>query len=140
MTKERKERCAVDWSPEFSVEVREDLYETNRYDEDGERIIRSTFYLVATYLGPVKHEGGALVTTGPMKHKYGTRWASGHVHKEYASAKSERRHLPRDFDPVKAGWGETEPMYGSEAWTPDVEAEIAWREREEEGWNGGYRW
>jgi hypothetical protein len=117
----RKERAAVDWSPDFVVDVREDLHETNRYDEDGTPIVKSTFYLVATG-------------------KRGHRWASPHVHREWASAKSERRHLTRDFDPVKAGWGEIEPMYGSEAWTPEVEARIAWQEREAEGWNSGSRW
>lgn len=117
----RNERAAVDWSPEFAVHVREDLHETNRYDEDGEPIIKSTFYLVATG-------------------KRGHRWASVHVHREHAGAKSERRHLARDFDPVKAGWYVIEPMYGSEAWTPEVEAQVAWAEREAEGWNGGYRW
>ena len=120
MTK-RNERAAVDWSPDFVVDVREDLHETNRYDEDGERIIKSTFYLVATG-------------------KKGHRWASPHVHRELASAKSERRHLARGFDPVKAGWYEAEPMYGSAAWTLEVEARIAWEERQAEGWNGGYRW
>ena len=120
-TMSKKERAAVDWSPEFTVDVREDLHETNRYDEDGERIIKSTFYLVATG-------------------KKGHRWASPHVHPEWASAKSERRHLSRDFDPVKAGWYEIEPMYGSEAWTPEVEARLAWEEREAEGWNRGGRW
>jgi len=111
----------VDWSPNFTVHVREDLHETNRHDEDGERIIKSTFYLVATG-------------------KRGHRWASPHVHREEANAKSERRHLERNFDPVRAGWGEIEPMYGSEAWTPEVEAQIAQAEREAEGWDGGYRW
>ena len=120
MTK-RNERAAVDWSPDFTVDIREDLYETRRYDEDGERIIKSTFYLVATS-------------------KRGNRWASPHAHRELASAKSERRHLPRNFDPIKASRGEIEPMYGSAAWTPEVEACIAWEEREAEGWNGGYRW
>ena len=120
MTK-RNERSAVDWSPEFTVDIREDLHETNRYNEDGERLIKSTFYLVATG-------------------KRGHRWASPHSHPELASAKSERRHLARDFDPIKAGWGETDPMYGSEAWTPEVESRLAWEEREAEGWNGGYRW
>jgi len=120
MTK-RNERSAVDWSPEFTVDIREDLHETNRYNEDGERLIRSTFYLVATG-------------------KRGHRWASPHSHPELASAKSERRHLARDFDPIKAGWGETAPMYGSEAWTPEVESRLAWEEREAEGWNGGCRW
>ena len=122
MTKtKRNERAAVDWSPAFTVNVREDLHETHRCNEDGERIIKSTFYLVATG-------------------KEGHRWMSPHIHRELASAKSERRHLARDFDPIKAGWGETEPMYGSAAWTPAVEARIAWEEREAEGWNDGYRW
>lgn len=120
MTK-RKERAAVDWSPDFVITVREDLHETDRYDEDGQRFIKSTFYLVA-------------------QSKKGHRWASSHVHHEWASAKSERRHLARDFDPTKAGWYEIEPMYGSEAWTPEVEARLAWEEREAEGWNGGSRW
>ena len=117
----KKERAAVDWSPEFTVDIREDLHETNSYDEDGERIVKSTFYLVATG-------------------KKGHRWASAHVHCELASAKSERRHLSRDFDPAKANWYETEPMYGSEAWTPAIEARIAWEEREAEGWNTGHNW
>jgi hypothetical protein len=111
----------VDWSPNYVVTMREDLHETKRYNEDGDRIVKSTFYLVAT-------------------DKKGHRWASPHVHPAFASAKSERRHLPRDFDPVKAGWYETEPMYGSEAWTPEVEARLAWEEHEAEGWNGGYPW
>jgi len=64
-------RAAVDWSPEYAVHVREDLYETDRYDEDGERIVRSRFYLVATG-------------------RRGHRWNSPHVHREFASAKSER--------------------------------------------------
>lgn len=107
-----KERAAVDWSPNYTVTIREDLYDTRRYDEDGQPIIRSNFYLVAQ---------------GPNGH----RWASSHSHPNFASAKSERRHLARDFDPVKAGWYEIEPCYGSEAWTPEVEAEIAYRERSE---------
>lgn len=117
----RKERAAVDWSPAFQVDVREDMHQTNRYDEDGERITKSTFHLIATD------------TTG-------RRWASPHIHDEIASAKSERRHLARSFDPTRAGWYEIEPMYGSAAWTPEVEARLAWREREAEGWNTGYRW
>jgi hypothetical protein len=116
-----KERAAVDWSPSFSVHVREDLHETGRHDEDGEAIIRSTFYLVAT-------------------DARGARWSSPHSHRERASAKSERRKLPRDFDPTKAGWYEIDPMYGSEAWTPEVEARIAREEREAEGWGAGVRW
>jgi hypothetical protein len=95
MTK-RNERAAVDWSPDFVVDPREDLHKTHRYDEDGEQILKSTFYLVATG-------------------KRGHRWASPNVHHELASAKSERRHLARSFDPMKAGWYEIEPMYGSEA-------------------------
>lgn len=117
----RNERAAVDWSPDYAVHVRKDLHETRRYDEDGEPIIKSNFYLVATG-------------------KRGHRWASPHIHHEAASAKSERRQLARDFDPTKANWHEIEPMYGSEAWTPEVEAQLAWREREAEGWNEGYRW
>jgi hypothetical protein len=111
-----KERAAVDWSPEFMVDVHEDLRETQRYDEDGARLIKSIFYLVAT-------------------DKKGHRWASPHVHPELASAKSERRLLSRDFDPMKAAWYETEPMYGSAAWTPEVETRLAWEERTAEGWN-----
>lgn len=117
----KKERAAVDWSPEFLVCARENLHETQRYDEDGDRIVKSTFTLVATG-------------------KRGHRWASPHVHQEWASAKSERRHLSRDFDPVKAGWYEIEPMYGSEAWTPAVEARLAEEERRAEGWSEGFRW
>src|SRR5262245_7605537 len=112
----RKERAAVDWSPAFQVNVREDLRQTNRYDEDGERITKSTFYLIAT-------------------DATGRRWASPHIHNEMPSAKSERRHLARNFDPTSAGWYETEPMYGSAAWTPEVEARLAWQERQAEGWN-----
>lgn len=111
----------MDWSPAFKVDVRESLHQTNRYDEDGERIIKSTFHLIATD------------TTG-------RRWSSPHIHNELASAKSERRHLARNFDPTRAGWSETEPMYGSAAWTPEVDAHLAWKEREAEGWNTGYRW
>lgn len=97
----------------FSISVREDLHQTNRYDEDGERIIKSTFYLVAT---------------GQRGH----RWASPHVHPSYASARSELRHLRRStcsFDPIAASWYEVEPMYGSDAWTPEVEARLAEEER-----------
>jgi hypothetical protein len=118
---EMKERAAVDWSPEYTVNIREDFYETGRYTEDGERVVKSTYYLVAQ---------------GPRGH----RWASPYNHPSWASAKSERRHLARDFNPVEAGWNEAEPMYGSEAWTPEVEARLAWEERESEGWNSGYRW
>jgi hypothetical protein len=110
MKKERKERCAVDWSPEFVVHIREDLVHTDFYD-DGERRVGSVFYLVA-------------------EDKKGHRWVSHANHKELASAKSERRHLARDFDPVKAKWNETDPCYGSEAWTPEVEGRIAYEERE----------
>lgn len=119
----RKERAAVDWSPAYKVDVREDLHQTNRHDEDGEPIITSTFHLIAT-------------------DATGWRWASPHIHDEIASAKSERRHLARSFDPTRAGWYEIEPMYGSAAWTPEVKARLAWREREREaeGWNTGYRW
>lgn len=111
----------MDWSPDFVITIREDLHETNRYDEDGQRLIKSTFYLVA-------------------QDKKGHRWASPHAHPEWASAKSERRHLTRDFDPTKADWCEIEPMYGSEAWTPEVEARLAWEERQAEGWGRGPRW
>jgi hypothetical protein len=58
----------------------------------------------------------------------------------WTGAKSERRHLARDFNPTKSGWDETDPCYGSEAWTPEVESRSAYEEREAEGWNGGYRW
>lgn len=111
----------MDWCPTYMVDVHEDIRQTNRYDEDGERILKSTFRLRAT-------------------DKQGHRWISPHIHQEFTSAKSERRHLPRDFDPIKASWYETEPMYGSAAWTPEVEARLAWEEREAEGWNGNYRW
>lgn len=116
-----KERAAIDWSPSFAVHVREDLYETGRHDEDGRVIIGSTFYLVAT-------DGK------------GARWASPHNHREHASAKSERRKLSRDLNPTKAGWYEIDPMYGSEAWTPEVEARIAREERAAEGWHSGSCW
>jgi hypothetical protein len=119
--KEHKERCAVDWSPAFTVTVREDVRETNRYDEDGERIEKSVFYLVA------ENTGGDPGTRG-------ARWASPARHEEYASAKLERRHLSRDFDPAKVGWYEIDPCYGSAAWTPAVEARIAYAEREAERW------
>jgi hypothetical protein len=119
MKTERKERCAVDWSPEFVVCVREDLVNTDFYD-DGERRVGSVFYLVA-------------------EDKKGRRWMSPYNHKEFASAKSERRHLARDFDPVKACWGETDPCYGSEAWTPEVESHYAEQEREADRWSSD-RW
>ncbi len=117
--KERKERAAVDWSPEFTVNVREDLYNTDFYDEDGERRVRSVFYLVA-------------------EDKKGHRWTSATNHKEMASAKSERRHLARDFNPVKAGWAPTDPCYGSEAWTPEVESRMAYEERERDRWDNDW--
>ena len=112
--KERKERAAVDWSPEFTVTIREDLY-NNAW---GDTV--STFYLVAERV------------------KTGHRWMSPHAHKEVASVKSERRHLARDFDPVKAKWQETDPCYGSEAWTPEVEGRIAYEERERDRWDNDW--
>jgi hypothetical protein len=106
--KERKERCAVDWSPEFTVTIREDYVRDGGTDDF---FVKSVFYLVA-------------------EDKKGHRWVSHANHKELASAKSERRRLARDFDPVKAKWNETDPCYGSEAWTPEVEGRIAEQERE----------
>ena len=102
----------------YTIHIREDLYETNYYTEDGERRIASTFYLVA-------------------EDKRGARWASPHAHDSAASAKSERRHIvgrsakdeghraPDGFDPVARGWAHVESRYGSEAWGPADEARLA---------------
>jgi hypothetical protein len=111
--KDRKERCAVDWSPEFTVTVREDHVRDGGTDCFW---VKSIFYLVA-------------------EDKKGHRWTSPARHKELASAKSERRHLAREFNPTKAGWLEADPCYGSEAWTPEVEARMAYEEREADRWS-----
>lgn len=108
----------MDRSSNYTVDIRDDLHVTDRYDEDGERVVRSTFYLVATDAA-------------------GRRWSSPHVHLDLASARSERRHLRRrgaDLDPVRSGWYETEPMYGSAAWTPEAEADLDRAERSADGW------
>lgn len=97
----------------ITFSTREELRESNYYTEDGERDVYSVFSVLAEDM-------------------LGHRWIGCQLHDSYQSAKAEMRYhlktianLPIDGMNDYAMFMQTEPCYGSAAWGPANEANLA---------------
>lgn len=88
---------------EVFVTVTSEVYEAGRHPEDGEPIIRESYFLTAT-------------------HESGLRWAHEHNFATLTLADHFMRDHCHSLEPLE--WSRWLTVYGSEAWGAEDEAEL----------------